>query len=614
MIYKREIANKLILLYFFLLLSFVFNAGAQIGPEPAFPPPGSLTETQLRRFASRAEIRGDFKSALHYYRQLREKRGHSRYWQTYYKGELRCLLAMKRFEEAEGMIQREIESEGTTLSGALKLENLLIDLGEVYLAWGKEYEAWVQWNRVLKEMGNNIQVYRNISAVLMRARKVDKAVAVLKKGEARLGGAVLAQDLARAYTALMDYGSAVEYYLVYLRANASRYSYVERAIYSFPASVETAEAVIDALKSAKGVEGSDKLLIGYLFSLGRYEDSLNQTLRGEISDKDLIEFAVSLIGEGRYDLAMEAFERTMKRFPKSPLKSKVVLGMAECSEKLGRFDQALALYRDVVKLYPRSTFEETALYSMGIIFLEGKNFPDSASVYFERIKRDFRRGQYYIPAGLALGRCSVISGDLVSAIERYKEISSLTRRKTVQFTSEAMLMLGRCYLWSGEVDSAMAVWNRLSRRFPGMDAANDALNDALYFKDVGGGSAIQEFSAAWLFLERGSYEKSLKGFRAIIGHYPETTLSGRSVLLGAEAVEAIEGSENALDFMAHYITLYPIIGLKDEIYLRMAEICLDDLDDIGRAKEYFETLLVEEPDSPLAPIVRRKLENLELTL
>lgn len=607
-------STELVILNLLLLLIVVLNADAQIGPEPMFPPPGSLTEVQLRQFASRAEVRGDFKSALHYYRQMRETQGHTRYKQTYYKGELRCLLALKRFEEAEGMVQNEIDSSGNALSGALRLDNLLIDLGEVYLAWGKEYEAWLQWNSVLNDMGNNIQVYRSISGVLMRARQVDKAVAVLKKGEARMGGAVLALDLARAYTALMDYGSTVEYYLVYLRANPSRYSYVERAIYNFTVSAETAEAVIEALKSAEGVKDSGRLLIGYLFSLGRYEDALNQTMRGVFSDKDLIEFAVSLNGEGRYDLALEAFERAVEKFPQSPLKSKAMLGMAECIENLGRFDEALRLYREVALIYPHSNSEETALYRIGIIFLEENNLPDSASVYFDLVKRDYRRGKYFVQAGLALGKCAVISGDLPSAIQRYGELSSSAQRKTVIFTAEAMLMLARCYLWAGEVDSALAVWDRLSRRFPETDAANDALNDAICFKDISDNSFVREFAAAWLGFERGMYEKSLNSFRDILEHCPETVLCGRSVLLGAKAVEALKGSANALDYMAQYVTLYPNIGLRDEIYFRMAEICLNSLGDVGRAREYYETLLLEEPDSPLAPVVRRKLESLEPTL
>jgi len=64
-------------------------------------------------------------------------------------------------------------------------------------------------------------------------------------------------------------------------------------------------------------------------------------------------------------------------------------------------------------------------------------------------------------------------------------------------------------------------------------------------------------------------------------------------------------------FLQTYLDNHRDAGLKDEIYYRMGEICRESLNDSGRARIYFEELLVQTPDSPRAPVVRRKLEMMD---
>ena len=81
-----------------------------------------------------------------------------------------------------------------------------------------------------------------------------------------------------------------------------------------------------------------------------------------------------------------------------------------------------------------------------------------------------------------------------------------------------------------------------------------------------------------------------------------------SAIEAANVREKLSGGEEALLFLQSYLDNHSEAGLKDEIYYRMGEICLESLNDGGRAQVYFEELLVQTPDSPRAPVVRRKLE------
>ena len=183
-----------------------------------------------------------------------------------------------------------------------------------------------------------------------------------------------------------------------------------------------------------------------------------------------------------------------------------------------------------------------------------------------------------------------------------------------EIAAQASLMLGRCYLWAGEIDSALIVWDRLSKRFPGTEAANDALGDLLLLKEVRDSSLIGTFAQAWYELEQRKYDRSFLMFRDIMGLQSDSPLAGRSLLFAAEALAKMTGTDSSLMFLDSYIVSHPDYPFKDEVYYQMAELCLTELNDTAKATDYFERLLIETPESPLAPLVRRKLENISLSL
>lgn len=591
----------------FSLLFLMTDVIAQEWPEPRaiFPPPTTGEESMLYRSAMNAESRGDYENAIKLYSRLRMlKPGKD----IYLQGQVRCLTRQGDYPEAVEILQGKLSALLSRHPNDARKSSLLVDLGEVYLAWDKEDEAWSRWNQAISIGGKNPQVYRRISAFLMQKRMVDEAIEILKRGDARLRRGILSLDLARAYAALMDYGSATEYYLRYLEGQPRRHAYAERAIYAFPGDEETADAVISALESA-GSPAAEKLLSGYLFSLGRYEESLERILLKEAKPEELLEFASQLTGEERYDLALKAYLAVEERFPNSRYSSATIAGMAECKYHIGEYHEALELFERLTIDYPRSAQSEKALYMMGEIFLERFNCPDSASIFFSRLRENFPKGNYCDQAGLMLGKCAVILGALEDANNIYEEILNTIPAKNVEIRAEAMLRLGRCHFWAGEVDSAVAIWDELSRKYPLTNAANDALNDLLCFKGMGDEKAVSDFSAAWFASAKRDFETALKGFKRVMETVPGTVLADRAALEAAEALKDSGKAESSLSLMEGYLNEHPEAELRDEIYFRMAEICLLKLNDKARAAYYYEQLLMEIPDSPLAPIVRRKLEE-----
>lgn len=592
-----------------MLILQVYQALGQTTTEPLVFPPAqpANAENRMRITANRYLARGDYENALEIYRTLRSQSPNSRYDHNYYKGELKCLLGMQKYVEAELLVKKEIRINEVKRKNIQKRPEYTADLGQVYLALGREDDAGEMFDLAIAASPVNPNIYRIIAGMLMQSRKDEQAVEILIRGEDRMKNGSLSRDIAVYYSQMMDYKSAVVYYLKYLQFQPKRYDQVERAIYAFPGTEEVRNTVIAELEKSVDDPQIVKLLSGYLFSLGRYDDAYKYVVKIDTDGSSLLMFAESVTPENRCDLALQAYSSALQKNPQPPVKVKIMAGMAECHYRTGDIGHSLSLYRQIIEEFKFTPYAESALFNLGMIHQQTYNDPDSAAFYFEQVQKLFPRGKYTGDAGLALANTAVLGGELDDAIAQFQKLIDRAGRKDLALRSQAMLKMGRCLLWNGEPDSAFAVWDKLVRTLPGMDAANDALYDALCLKEADS-TAVIRFAEAWLKVERREDEEAFGQFNALAEAYPGEVIGGRAAIEAANVRDKTSGGEEALLFLQSYLDNHSEAGLKDEIYYRMGEICLESLKDGDRARIYFEELLVQTPDSPRAPVVRRKLE------
>ena len=592
-----------------LLLVFVSAVQSQTRPIIPSPSPMEPREFQVQRMALMLERQGDFEGALNYYFQLREI---DPVKEIYIQGVTRCLIALERFQQAVDTLAAAISRIPKFGEGLRQRANLLLELGNVYLEWGKTEEAWGEWKRALELNGNDANLYRRISVWLMNRRMVDKAVEILKIGDARLEQETLAIDIGRCYTALMDYQSAVDYYLKFLEAQPRQSYIVEQQIYSFPNDEKTVEAVISALRMSENPEAA-RILGGYLFSLGRYREALELTLANEPQAQDLLNFASQLEKEKEYSLAKEAYFAVSERFSEPQYEAAVMAGLAECSYRLGDGVSAMEYFRILNAGFSRSRFAENALYRMGEIQLEYFLRPDSAEYFFQQLILRFPQGGQRYQASLRHASCAVRRGELETARGRLLELLKILPLKIADTHAEALLLLGKVYFWEGAVDSASAVWGQLTAKFPMSETANDALKYILLIKKTQNKAILESYSQAWLALERKQYSAAEVSFRELAEKYTGSPVGGNAALNAAEAAIGAGDIIRGLAKLEDLLELHPeqsFGGLRDEMLFFLAEKCLDKLGDSDKAAHFYRKLLLEESQSALAPLARKKLEKL----
>ncbi len=594
------------------LLIFALSAGvveAQVQTEPLFPAPlpDAGRENQMRSAASRFEAAGQYEPALNIYRSLRGGNTPSRYDFIYYQGELRCLLGLKRWEEAELLVRKEMMEAGNDMQKSFHRGELLADLGRVYLQMRKDSQAIEQFNLAVAFNPTDANMYRIVSNVYLQERREDEALEVLKRGDKRLGGGNLTRDIAYLYQMMMDYASAAEYYIEYLRAQPAGFAMVERALYGFPESADSQKAVEEVLRANLDFPLALKLLTGLLFSQRRYDEALLFVMQTDTEGKELYAFAAAAAQENRCDLALRGYSAALSKRGADAMKAEIYLGMADCHYKSGQDTAAVMMYRRITEEYKFSGLAETALFKLGVVYLQDFHQADSAALYFQKVRTSFPKGKNSGEAGKYLAECSIYRGQVLEAAEQLQSIIDREGRQDAELRGKAMLLMGRCLFWAGKTDSAMAVWERVGRSLPGTEAANDALTDMLCFKEASP-AELKEFGAAWLLLYRGDYINSADRFRKLADDLGGTVLGARSIVEMSVAGEKFARGFEAADYLGKYVEKYPKSKMIDEVYYRLGELYLN-LGEVDKAKYWWEELLVECPNSARAGVVRGKVKG-----
>ncbi len=188
----------------FFWVSILVFASIVLSEQPPelrlFEAPASssdVSENRMRIAASRYEARGDFEQALEIYRNLRyNHEGESRYDYHYYKGELRCLLGLERYDEAELLVRKEMERSLNNARYRNRRAEYTADLGQVFLKRGWDHQAMEQFDLAISIKPMDTNIYRLVSNILRQEGSQSEALEVLMRGEVRLRSGYLARDIA----------------------------------------------------------------------------------------------------------------------------------------------------------------------------------------------------------------------------------------------------------------------------------------------------------------------------------------------------------------------------------------------------------------------------------
>lgn len=578
---------------------------------------------RLSRMARDAEGRGDYKRALELWQAVNDiKPGYT----SAYSGIKRSYLALERFDEALAFLDGMLE---TALSGKINLDPVSIhaDRVEVIFAGEGEETGRQAALNALEQFKGSEKIYLEISSVLAAQRLSDEALTVLLKGRTECRNRFLfARDLARWYEARMDWKSAIDEYLLYLEESPEHLNVVTGAlgdISSRPDGDSLAVATIEARLRAT----SDKLkpvlrrlLAALHFRARRYDQALLQykILERESGDlgRELLEFARLTASEREFELSRQAYKEVLAGNPGKDLSARALLGLGNAAEALGEIDSAAAAYRQILKpgTLPQYAFE--AYSNLGKI--EFRHFKNSAGArdYFDKALELAGRANIVSDQAASLevdlGLTWEYEGDMAQAENIFKGVIKKTRRYP-ESAAKARYELCLLYFRIGEFEKSNREITNLVASNPAAAEMNEALTLKTMLLDLQGiPEALIAIGRTDLLFFQGKPDEALKVLETVENH-------GNDRVQEEILWKSYQISHDMQQFDTALMCLEDISNLnsalrKDLALLRAGDLCIEYLHNSQQAISYYEKIMIEFPDSPLADEARRRVREIPPTL
>ena len=213
--------------------------------------------------------------------------------------------------------------------------------------------------------------------------------------------------------------------------------------------------------------------------------------------------------------------------------------------------------------------------------------------------RDITRIEIPVPAGYTNGLAALKEGKMKEAVEAFKPLADRFAGLPVSWAVNTLVRLGDAYLALKDVTAAQTVFDMIKKLYPNSSQAQ-ALN----------------VKTARLLFTKQNYDEAVTAINAYLvpqlkkdylSPDQETAVAEALVLLG-DCQVATDKPYEALDNYLRVVTLYDYDDMREaEARFKAAQL-LEKFGNWKRAKQSYEDLLKEIPDSPYTAAAKEQIE------
>ena len=225
-----------------------------------------------------------------------------------------------------------------------------------------------------------------------------------------------------------------------------------------------------------------------------------------------------------------------------------------------------------------------------------KNYKEAIKTYESVIKQSSN----YEPASFGLQNTYIQMGDLISA-----------QKITNVYLSDRLLWgKTRIYFYSNKFDSSTLYIVELARRFPQSNLLNDALELGIIIAEAGKDSInLSRYSQALYYYETGNYSEGITIIQALITQ--SNSIAQYAYLLLSRIFKAKDEINQSIATLNEFNKKYPESLLQPKAQYNLGLIYLESLQNTNMAKNIFEDLISNFPQSPESFFARSQLTIIE---
>ncbi len=565
----------------------------------------------------------------------------------YYKRYVRLLLATESYAEMEEVITRFLEKHPQNIEA-------IVDRGKLYFARGDTSQAHDYWQQALEKFGHSTTFYRHLFYALLENRALDRAEALVWEArEYHQRKDLLSLELANYYMSTRRYEAAAGEYLQYADQDERKYNTVTRQLLQIPHEEKVFQS-IDSLLQAKLEQHPDfvplyQLRSELLFRFQEYEKATDMAFKSEqisgYPGKVVLTLAKDLLREKEYGQAEYIYHQVITEEQFAKVVPEALLGLAKTlEEKLlaqqqteplhyfypdniffntdfvnqlaDQYDlkRAFAIYDSLITIHPQTHYSARAIYRLGDLRFRLTHDFDGALQFLQRALKASREAALTQQCITRIVDVYIARGDLDQAqdiIEKY-----LSEYEGSQFEKNLAVKQVLSLYLAGEIDSVISQKNHILGL---LTAEHDLYNDFFgltNFLDqyyTGTSTASQEafnyFSKGERFLHQNKLSQAASSYGFIIENYPAAPVIAPARFRLAQIQLVMHQFESARK------TLIPVLNgdnqWADQAAFMLAEINHFKRQDLTRAVQWYERILMDFQQSFYAEVARKRLRTLQ---
>jgi len=599
-------ARKIIILNIILLFSvFLNNSNSQTYNYP----------NQLR-LAKTFETRGQLEEAEKIYADLYYKQPQN---YQFYSSLFKIFSRQKKYDKALSLVKNQIEISKSKVS-------LYGDLGSVYFLLGKEKEATRVWDEALDFEPKNAFAYRTIANSLIENRLLERAIEVLKKGNAvSEDKTIFSYDIANFYSITMKYEEATKEYCKILDQKPKQLNLIKNKILGF---INSNQATEPTLKTVREIYENEENII-YLRLLAKLYSRTNNDFKALDAIIDIEEqttkngsaiftFAQQSDRDGNHKIASLAYKNIVDHYPSSALFPEAEIGYTRSLESdlnnksrinldwkplsfnesisVGEYKNLLKAYQNLVIKYPQNKIGWEAEYRISRIYLDNLKDLSKADSIFNKILAEMKSLQYIKEAKFGIAQILIKNDDLIKS-EMYLRQVSDSRSVSSELKIRADFLLAKIQMWKGKFSESIELFRVINQNLDD-DNTNDALQYSLILNTFKNDSTnLFSFINSDYLLERKKYSEALLEFKKLAENDNLFLLKDFAAIRYAELLLALNNYQEAGIFLEEVSNCDEVNIFKDRFLYLLGSNYYYGLKDYDKARESLTKLFEEFQNS-----------------
>lgn len=509
-----------------------------------------------------------------------------------------------------------------------------VDLAWIDYQLGNHYAAKKSWFLLLEENPQDPQTYTLVGEAMVELEMYEDAIRVFQNSRKELkNSSLFAFELANLHYLLNRYDEMMGEYLNFLTVNPGQITYLSSLMNQLAQSQDNADkltAVLEkALKKRPDLDWAVHLLLADIYTQQfsfekafehyRLLENLLKTMpSGKTklpleSGQFLYEFAETAIKEGEPRYAEQAYRLIISEFAASIFAPRAQWKIADVYVANHAFSDAASVLEQFVAGNPQSPEAQDALMEIATLNLGPLFNVDQAEAAFLRVSREHRDPHQRETALIQLAQCALIRGDFDQAEQYLFTARQRGAAGNSDIFAKALYNLAMLELYRQKPTAAMDYLEQAQGAAPPDEKnllENDVLQLQLLLQEGAGDSAgLAVYGQSKLFILQRLYNDARVLLQTFLDSPTTSPVKNELELVLADLYRTVGEFDSSLRV---YENIYQNTEsfYRDYALMAIAEN-LETIQQAGKAREYYEKLLAEFPNSIYLEQARKRIRYIE---